>query len=214
MEPWPTSSSLPERRHLLAQAEAVLAAVRARPTAYLVGIAGIPGSGKSTLCQTLCMLRPDIVVVPMDGYHLPRSRLDAEGLRRRGAPQTFALAAFRADIRSLRRTRAGLFPQFDHAEQDPRPDAIRVTPAVPLVVIEGLYVLLREWRLEPLLDLRVFLDCDSDLATNRVAARHLAAGISATPAAARARALDNDRTNALAILADGCRERADIVLRG
>ena len=89
-----------------------------------------------------------------------------------------------------------------------------MTPAVPLVVIEGLYVLLREWRLEPLLDLRVFLDCDSDLATNRVAARHLAAGISATPAAARARALDNDRTNALAILADGCRERADIVLRG
>jgi len=193
-------------------ARRLLAAVRGRPDAYLVGIAGIPGSGKSTLCAAARELMPDVVVVPMDGYHLPRRLLDEEGLRRRGAPHTFDAAAFRADIELLRRTRAGVFPAFDHAEADPRPVAIHVTSAAPLVLVEGLYVLMRDWRLEPLFDLRVFLDCDPDVATERVAARHLAAGLAATPGLARARALANDRVNALAILADGCRQRADLVL--
>ena len=191
----------------------MLAALRNRPGAYLVGIAGIPGSGKTTLCQALRALRPDAAIVPMDGYHLPRSRLDAEGLRRRGALHTFDAAAFRADMESLHRTHEGLFPEFDHAEKDPRPAAIRITPDVPLVVVEGIYVLMRTWRVEPLFDLRVFLDCDLPVATDRLTLRHVATGLAATPAAARQRALDNDRVNSLAILADGCRERADLVLR-
>lgn len=196
-----------------ASARRLLASLGDRPDAYLVGIAGIPGSGKSTLCAAVRGLVPDTAVVPMDGYHIPRRRLDAEGLRRRGAPHTFDAAAFRADIESLRQTREGVFPAFDHAEADPRPGAIRVTPAVPFVLVEGLYVLMRDWQLEPLFDLTVFLDCDPDVATERVAARHLAAGLAATPDLARARALANDRINALAILADGCRERADLVLQ-
>jgi len=195
-----------------ASARQLLAAVRDRPDVYLLGVAGIPGSGKSTLCAAVRELMPDIVVLPMDGYHLPRRLLDEEGLRRRGAPHTFDAAAFRTDIESLRRKREGVFPAFDHAEGDPQPGAIRVTPAVPLVLVEGLYVLMRNWQLEPLFDLTVFLECDPDVATRRVAARHLAAGLAATPDLARARALANDHVNALAILADGCRERANVVL--
>ena len=61
------------------------AALDNRPDAYLVGIAGVPGSGKTTLCRAIAARRPDAVIVPMDGYHLQRSRLDAEGMRRRGA---------------------------------------------------------------------------------------------------------------------------------
>lgn len=195
-----------------ASARRLLAAMRERPDVYLIGLAGIPGSGKSTLCAAVRTLMPDIVVLPMDGYHLPRELLDEEGLRRRGAAHTFDAAAFRADIESLRRTREGVFPAFDHAEGDPRPAAIHVAPAVRVVLVEGLYVLMRDWALEPLFDLRVFLDCDLDAATERVAARHLAAGLAATPDLARARALANDRVNALTILADGCRERADVML--
>jgi len=47
----------------------------------------------------------------------------------------------------------------------------------------------------------------------RVAARHLACGLAADAAAAQLRAESNDRLNAELILADGCRERADIVVR-
>ena len=75
-------------------------------------------------------------------------------------------------------------------------------------------MLLREWQLEHLFDLRVFLDCDLDVATERLTLRHLACGISHTEAEARHRAMTNDRLNAIEILADGCRERADLVLTG
>lgn len=196
-----------------ANADFILAALHDRPEAYLVGIAGIPGSGKTTLCRELKLRQPDAVVVPMDGYHLPRSRLDAEGLRRRGALHTFDAAAFRADIETLRRTRTALFPEFDHAEKDPRPGVIRVTPSAPLVFVEGIYVLMRDWQVEPLLDLKVFLDCDLDTAVERLAARHVACGLASTLEEGHRRALENDRVNSLGLLADGCRERADLCLR-
>jgi pantothenate kinase len=194
-------------------AETVISrALQLQPPAYLVGIAGIPGSGKTTLCQALVAHYPGAAVVPMDGYHLPRSQLDAEGLRRRGAPHTFNASAFRADIARLRQSRGGLFPAFDHAEKDPRPDAIRVTPQTPLVIVEGNYVLMRDWQLEDLFDLRVFIDWDLETAIERLIKRHVASGICATPEEARDRALNSDRLNALQILADGCRERADLVV--
>jgi pantothenate kinase len=153
------------------------------------------------------------MIVPMDGYHLPRSRLDAEGLRCRGALRTFDGDAFRADIESLRRHRSGSFPAFDHAEKDPRQAAVRVTPDVPLVIVEGIYVLMRAWSAESLFDLRVFLDCDLDEAVRRLTVRHVETGLASTLYEGRHRALTNDRLNAGLILADGCRERADIVLR-
>ena len=69
----------------VALADALLAELKQRPEIYMVGIAGIPGSGKSTLARALAGRVPGAVVIAMDGYHIPRSRLDAEGLRRRGA---------------------------------------------------------------------------------------------------------------------------------
>lgn len=196
------------------RAEAILELLRQRPDAYLIGIAGIPGSGKTTLCDVLQQRLPEAVVVPMDGYHLPRCQLDAEGMRRRGAQHTFDAANFRADLLKLKETRSGLFPTFDHAEKDPRPGAIQVTPAASLVIVEGIYVLMRDWNLESLFDLQIFLDCDLEVATERLTLRHVACGISSTPEEARHRALTNDRINSLEILTDGCRERADLVLEG
>lgn len=190
----------------------VRTALAARPGAYLVALAGIPGAGKTTFARGLLGALPGSAVIPMDGYHLPRAVLDEEGLRRRGAPHTFDPAALRADLAALREKRAGVFPEFDHAEKDPRAGAIRIGPETPLVIVEGLYLLLRDWQLAPLFDLTLFLDCDLETALDRVTARHLACGLADSPTAARDRAEQNDRLNALAILADGCRDRADLVL--
>lgn len=194
-------------------AEQLLAAVAARPGTWLVAVAGVPGSGKTTLCEAVRALRPEVGVVPMDGYHLPRARLTPEGLARRGAPFTFDEAALRADLTRLRHARTGRFPAFDHAVKDPEPDALEIAPGCPLVLVEGLYLLLSDWGLAPLFDLTVFLECDLDTATERLWPRHLAAGLAPTPEAARHRAETSDRQNAEAILADGCRERADLILR-
>ena len=194
-------------------ASLLLDVLHARPEIYLVGLAGIPGSGKTTLARAVASRVPGAVVVSMDGYHIPRGRLDAEGLRRRGAPHTFEVEAFRTDMENLRRTRRGVFPDFDHAAKDPRPGAIRVTEEAPLVIVEGLYVLMRDWRLETLFDLRVFVDCDLDTAVERLIARHVETGVTATAEEGRQRALQSDRLNTEIILADGGRERADLILR-
>jgi pantothenate kinase len=197
---------------VLAAADAIERAVRTR-SAELIALAGVPGSGKSTVADELRTRWPRAVVLPMDGYHLPKQNLDSDGMRRRGAPHTFDPARLRADLLRLKATGAGEFPGFDHAEGDPREAAIRIDADARPIFVEGLYLLLADWRLEALFDLRVFLDCPVDVAMRRVAARHLACGLAPDAAAAQARAETNDRLNAELILADGCRERADMVIR-
>jgi pantothenate kinase len=193
--------------------ETLIAELAKRPDIYMVGIAGIPGSGKTTLAQSIASHCHGSVIVGMDGYHIPRCRLDTEGLRRRGAAFTFDDKRFHADMTLLRQNRCGVFPAFDHAEKDPKVGAIRVTAEAPLVIIEGLYVLCSDWNCEGLFDLRVFLDCDLDQAIERLVRRHLETGVAATAEEGRLRAMTSDRLNAEAILADGCRERADLVLQ-
>ena len=197
---------------ITAAADAIEVAVRSRD-AKLVALAGLPGSGKSTIAAAVQARWPGAVVLPMDGYHLPRRLLDAEGMRRRGAPHTFDPDRLRADLLRLKTTGAGVFPAFDHAEGDPREAAIEVRAGANPVFVEGLYLLLRAWRLEELFDFRVFLDCPPDEAMRRVAARHLACDLAADAAAARARAESNDRLNADLILADACRARADLIIQ-
>jgi pantothenate kinase len=194
-------------------AEQILEILRQRPGVYLVGIAGVPGSGKTTLCRELAARRPEALIVSMDGYHLPRCELDAEGMRRRGALFTFDGSAFQRDLTLLRQTREGWFPTFDHAEKDPRPNAVHITPDVPLVIVEGVYVLMESWQSEQLFDLRIFLDIDLDEAVERLAIRHVQTGLANTLGEGRDRANFNDRVNSQVILADGCRERADLVLK-
>ena len=74
-------------------------------------------------------------------------------------------------------------------------------------------MLLRDWHAESLFDLRVFLDCNPDEARVRLFGRHVKAGVSATPEEARHRVETSNRLNGEAILADGCRERAQVILR-
>lgn len=196
---------------ILAAADAIERVVRARGSAF-VALAGVPGSGKSTVAAALRTRWPGAVVLPMDGYHLPRRMLDSDGLRRRGAPHTFDSARLLAHLLRLKTVGTGDFPDFDHAEGDPRESAIHIDPGARPIFVEGLYLLLHEWQLEAIFDLRVFLDCPIDLAMQRVAARHLACGLAPDLASAQAQVVHSDRLNAELILSDGCRERADLVI--
>jgi pantothenate kinase len=78
---------------------------------WLVGVAGVPGSGKSTLvravCERLNARDTPAVVVPMDGFHYYRRQLDqmpdAElAHARRGAEWTFDARAYHACLAAIK----------------------------------------------------------------------------------------------------------------
>lgn len=48
---------------------------------YFIAIAGIPGSGKSTLSQKIQSHLPNSIALPMDGYHYYLKDLTPEGKR-------------------------------------------------------------------------------------------------------------------------------------
>ncbi len=181
----------------------------------ILGIAGAPASGKSTLAAALVeALAPDAVLVPMDGFHLAEAelrRLDRH--ERKGAPDTFDAAGYGALLRRLRDAMDEVVyaPAFHRDIEEPIAGAIAVPRSTPLVVTEGNYLLLDDgpWAaVRPLLDEVWFADGDEAARIERLIARHMAYG--RDRATATARALGSDQRNAELIAAT--RARADLVV--
>ena len=182
----------------------------------VLGLAGAPGAGKSTLSALLAdALGPQAcVVVPMDGYHYANVVLEALGRRgRKGAHDTFDAGGY---VSLLRRLRSGEeevvhAPEFRRELEEPIGSALPVPREVPLVITEGNYLLLREgpWgALEGLIDETWFVEPGEALRHERLIARHVAFG--KDPASARQWALGSDEDNARVIAAT--RDRADLVV--
>jgi len=182
----------------------------------LLGITGPPGAGKSTLAAELAAaLGPTAALVPMDGFHLAQSELERLGRHdRKGAVDTFDAAGFVALVRRLRAGAEDVYaPTFRRDIEEPIAGAINVAANVPLVVLEGNYLLVADppWRsLRELLDEVWYVDLDREARIERLVARHVAFG--RDPAAARAWALGSDERNAELIAAT--RDRADLLIVG
>ncbi|XP_052728942.1 putative uridine kinase C227.14 isoform X2 [Vigna angularis] len=172
----------------------------------LVGLAGPPGAGKSTLAHEVArrinkiwlekassfdskVQPPDIaIVLPMDGFHLYRSELDAmenpeEAHARRGAPWTFNSLRLLTCLKNLRIDGSVYVPSFDHGVGDP--------------VEDDIFVNLQ------------FIDIDIDKAMQRVLKRHISTG--KPPDIAKQRIENNDRLNAELIMKS--KKNADIVIK-
>ncbi|MGW7440002.1 nucleoside/nucleotide kinase family protein [Streptomyces sp. NPDC054849] len=192
------------------------AALAARGGRRILGIAGPPGAGKSTLAALLAeALGPErAVVVPMDGFHLARAELARVGRAdRKGAPDTFDAAGYVALLGRLRASGGGTVyaPAFDRSLEEPIAASIPVPPAVPLVITEGNYLLhdAGQWAsVRPLLDEAWYLAPAEDLRVRRLVDRHVQHG--KEPACARAWVARSDEANAR-LIAPG-RHRADLVL--
>jgi pantothenate kinase len=162
---------------------ACIDSLRARMAAsprVILGLAGPPGCGKSTLAEALQRHFPEnSVVVPMDGFHLANIELARLGRAgRKGAPDTFDSAGYLALLQRLRHQRADetiYAPLYTRKLEEPIAGAIPVPPEAHLVITEGNYLLMPDghWAGVPaLLDEAWYVEVDARLRLDRLVARH------------------------------------------
>jgi pantothenate kinase len=182
----------------------------------IIGIAGCPGAGKSTLAAGLVAEHPTTrVLVPMDGFHLATEQLRRLGRAdRKGAPDTFDVDGYVALLERLRHgaSRTVYAPRFDRRIEQPIANAIAVEPHHTTVITEGNYLMHDEggWeRVRPLIDECWYVDCRYPVRIVRLIARHIEHGRSGIEAAAWVR--DVDEPNARIIRAK--METADVIIR-
>ncbi|KAK7675867.1 hypothetical protein QCA50_021199 [Cerrena zonata] len=191
----------------------------------LVGIAGVPASGKSTLCQIIInhVNRkwqqkhniPEVaVVVGLDGWHFTRAQLDAMpdpklAHDRRGAHWTFDGESYTDFMRELQKVPSSTAipltsvnivhaPSFSHELKDPTPRAVAIHPYHRLVVVEGLYTFLGipPWNeAGEMLDERWWVEIGEEEAEKRLVLRHVKSGVAKDLLEALWRARENDAPN-------------------
>ncbi len=155
---------------------------KARGGRVLCAIAGAPGSGKSTLAdrlaETLNAGAPGTAaVLPMDGFHYDDLYLVPAGLRpRKGAPETFDVGGFYHVLKRMKARDEAFVavPVFDRDIEIARAGARMIPADVPVIVVEGNYLLLQQgdWpRLRPLFDVTVFADVPEPVLRERLTAR-------------------------------------------
>lgn len=184
-----------------------------------IGLAGGPGTGKSTLAAELVTMvnavRPgSAALVPMDGFHMKHAKLESMGQTDyKGAPHTFEGAEFVSFLHHLKAaTGAVSGPGYSRKIEDTVDDAFTIQPDVRVLIVEGNYLLLTEgpWAgIRPLLDYAVFIDVSRELVQARLLKRHSEEGLFSEERN-RAHIARNDLPNYdLVVLSQ---DRADVVI--
>jgi pantothenate kinase len=182
-----------------------IALAECRPRAVL-GIAGSPGAGKSTLVERLLARISErmgagwVAHIPMDGFHLADEQLRRLGvLERKGAPDTFDPKGYAQLLErvAVETDEPVYAPGFDRTLEQPLAAALVVLPTARLVITEGNYLLLEHpaWlRARRAMDRVWFVTTEEALRIERLMARHVEFGKS--PDAARAWVTGTDQPNA------------------
>ncbi|MEV8099148.1 nucleoside/nucleotide kinase family protein [Kitasatospora sp. NPDC085879] len=171
----------------------------------ILGLAGPPAAGKSTLARHLVaeIVRregPDAAAyLPLDGFHLANTQLDRLGLRaRKGAPETFDADGYLALLQRVthERFRDIYAPDFDRTVDEPVAARHVVRPHTRLVVTEGNYLAAPDtpWpNVRALLRELWYIEADDELRHRRLIARHTGGGQDHEAAALRV--ASNDHPN-------------------
>lgn len=187
-------------------------------TRQILGIAGFPGTGKSTFALTLAgALGPEnCAIVPMDGFHLATELIEGTPLReRKGAIDTFDIGGYISLLTRLRAHDESVIyaPRYRRGLEEPIAASIAAPREIDFVITEGNYLLSAEpgWRsIRSLVDEIWFVDTPSELRVARLIDRHVTFGM--TREAATAWATGPDAANARLI--EATRHLADRLIPG
>jgi uridine kinase len=131
--------------------------------AFVIGIAGGSGSGKSTFAKRLKEQFPeDIALVSCDNYYLARHDmpLAERKLQNYDSPEAFEFDLMIRQIRELKAGKDISCPVYDFTNHD-RSEQILQIAAKPVILIDGILIFV-EPQLRELMDMRIYVETDAD----------------------------------------------------
>jgi uridine kinase len=140
----------------------------------LVGIVGGSGAGKSWLADQLqIIIGDDAARISLDDFYRDRSHLSPgrRTLINFDHPRAIDWTALEAVIHDCFRWKTTKLPQYDFTTHARKPRSLSFKPK-KVIIIDGLW-LFRRPSLCRLFDLRVFIDCPTNLRLDRRLARDL-----------------------------------------
>ena len=130
----------------------------------IIGIAGGTGSGKTTVVRKIAEALPPhcAVVVPLDSYYNDTSSMTEEERHAINFdhPDSFDCKLLVKQVNELRHGIAIEQPTYSYLKCNRLPETIHIEPK-PVIIIEGIMTLLNK-KLRDMMDLKVFVDTDSD----------------------------------------------------
>lgn len=130
----------------------------------IIGIAGGTGSGKTTVVRKIVESLPPnyVAVVPLDSYYNDTTGLTDEQRKAINFdhPDAFDWKLLIEQVNELRHGKAIEQPTYSYILSNRLPETIHVEPK-PVIIIEGIMTLINH-KLRDMMDLKIFVDCDSD----------------------------------------------------
>ena len=130
----------------------------------IIGIAGGTGSGKTTVVKKIVEALPPhyVAVVPLDSYYNDTTEMTEEERHAINLDHPDALdwKLLIKQVNELRKGNAIEQPTYSYIKCNRLPETIHVEPK-PVIIIEGIMTLLNK-KLRDMMDLKIFVDADSD----------------------------------------------------
>ena len=143
---------------------------------FIIGIAGGSGSGKTFFLK--CFLKhfshDEVSLVSQDDYYFPvppGMSAEENKLFNFDLPDTIDHQHFEDDINSLLQGRSITKKEYTFNNPSAIPKMLEIKSA-PIIIVEGLFILYFR-KLSALLDMKIFIDADDDVALQRRLKRDL-----------------------------------------
>ncbi|MGR3303280.1 MAG: nucleoside triphosphate hydrolase [Candidatus Scalindua sp.] len=187
---------------------------------FIVGIAGGPGSGKSTFAVRLKELinskaKTDLTqIFPMDGFHRKNIALERSGLISvKGAPETFDVENYISILNRIRLGENLKAPIYSRETHDVIDNALSIEPYHKIIITEGNYLFydLEGWcEIKDIIDLKIYLNIERDVCEKRLLERHMRGGKTEADALEKIKRVDMKNYD----LIDQTKKYADEVITG
>lgn len=143
---------------------------------YIIGIAGGSGSGKTFFLNRFLdhFTADEVCLVSQDDYYFPVAHnmtAEENKLYNFDVPSTIDHEQFENDVEKLISGKVIYKKEYTFNNPNMMPQLLKITPA-PILIIEGLFIFHFK-KIADLLDMKIFVDAEEDIALERRLKRDL-----------------------------------------